>query len=108
AARILDRGLQPQRVAPAVSLQAVRYKSTKLLADLGRVIDDRATTAMAWILNRCHVGFLIGAIRGGWQAFSCAGSQPYPRGGTKRKEGACGCSPGLAESWGGVIGPQSP
>jgi hypothetical protein len=30
----------------------------KLVADLGRVIDDRAAAALAFMLNRCHVGFL--------------------------------------------------
>ena len=45
AAWILGRGLQPERVAPAVSLEAVLHKGAELVADLGRVIDDRAAAA---------------------------------------------------------------
>ena len=39
---------------PALSLEALLHLGAKLIADLGRVIDDRAAAAMARILNRCH------------------------------------------------------
>jgi hypothetical protein len=48
AAWVLGRGFQPQRVAPAVSLEAFLHEGVKLVADLGRVVDDRATPADCW------------------------------------------------------------
>src|SRR4030095_6125488 len=59
SAWILDRSLQPQRLPPALSLEAFLHQGAKLVADLGRVIDDRTTAALACLLNRCHVRFLI-------------------------------------------------
>src|SRR5687768_285321 len=64
AAGILGRGLQPQGVAPAVSLEAVLHQGVKLVADLGWVIDDRAAApALVCLLKRCHVGFLNRLVR---------------------------------------------
>jgi hypothetical protein len=45
-------------VPPAFSLKAFLHEGVKLVADLGRVVDDRAAAAFACLLNGCHVGFL--------------------------------------------------
>ena len=42
----------------------------KLVADFGRVVDDRAAAAMTWLFNRCHVGFLGREMRD--DATSCS------------------------------------